>query len=380
MCAQPNSTQLRETMAEWDRTDVFLLAPSMHPPRFMWRGEGDTYDWEREKAVIREHYDKAVGVLNEGAGYDTLRGMKERLEAHHSRAKEAASGYESRRKYARLQFAVMREKVISIAQERVEREDDEAVEEEANQILDEPMGAYWRTEEGKVEMDGGLDSIWVVTATGFNPDERWADGIPPSDVNIHFRPENNTHYKDQFEEDDLHRTDQRLFDGDETWRDALESIHQRWEHLEEQHERAVNTRELLRFRLGVIETVLYRFEAYGSVEEMTESEAGDIARERRRDTPKRMMDWEINAAQLYAYVQEHGQPSSMEELCEETKVSPRQAWDRLKEQGYGIGEGVTGLVSALEEWAPEFEEEYGKEKAREAARKGLFKWPDQHEA
>jgi hypothetical protein len=113
------------------------------------------------------------------------------------------------------------------------------------------------------------------------------------------------------------------------------------------------------------------------VQKQTEGEAQKIAHERRRDNSERMMDWEINAAQLYAYVQEYGQPSSMKELQEETKVSPRQAWDKLKEQGYGIGEGVTGLVSALEEWAPEFEEEYGLRKARQAA--SPFNWPDEHE-
>lgn len=368
-------------MADWDRSDVFSLAPSMHPPRFMWLGEDDTYDLEEEKAVIRKHYNRAVEILDGGEGYDALKGMKERLDTHHSKAKQAESRYESRRNYARLQFGLMERKIISIARERVEGEDDEAVEEEANQILDEPMGEHWETEDGTFRRSPPTE-VWSTMAVGsFNADERLEDKrILLSDLSIHFRPEKDESWGQEFDEDHLHSTDKRTFDGDETWQDAWDSIHQRWEHLEEQHERAANTRELLRFRLGVIETVLYRLEAYGSVEEMTESEAGDIARERRRDTPKRMMDWEINAAQLYAYVQEHGQPSSMEELYEETKVSPRQAWDRLKEQGYGIGEGVTGLVSALEEWAPEFEEEYGKEKAREAARKGLFKWPDQHEA
>lgn len=363
-------------MADWDRSDVFSLAPSMHPPRFMWLGEDDTYDLEEEKAVIRKHYNRAVEILDGGGGYDALRGMKERLDSHHSKAKQAESRYKSRRKYARLQFGLMEKKVISIARERVEEEDDEAVEEEANQILDEPMGAHWR-ENGEIAISGDLEAVWYVTASSYHPDEQGADGeIPTSGVNIHFRPERSDFATD-FDEDHLHSTDKRLFDGDETWRDAWDSIHRRWEHLEEQHERAANTRELLRFRAAVVKTVLYRFEAYGSVVEMTESEAGDIARERRRDDPKRMMDWEINAAQLYAYVQEHGQPSSMKELHEDTHVSPRQAWDRLKEQGYGIGEGVAGLVSALEEWAPEFEEEYGVRKARQAA--SPFNWPDEHE-
>jgi hypothetical protein len=250
----------------------------MHPPRFLWKEEGDTYDVEKEKDVIRGHYNKAVGVLNEGVGYDTLRGMKEHLEAHHNRAKEAASRYESRRNYARLQFGLMKQKVISIARERVEEEDDEAVEEEATQVLDEPMGAH-----AEALIGDGIGAVWAITWSAYEDKENTL-----SDISIHFRPENNTHYKNQVDEEDLRRTDQRLFDGDETWRDALESIQRRWEHVEEQHERAVKTKELLRFRAAVVKTVLYRFEAYGSAQEMTEAEAQEITEESKPGRPRRI--------------------------------------------------------------------------------------------
>jgi hypothetical protein len=90
--------------------------------------------------------------------------MKERLDTHHSRAEQAESRYKSRRNYARLQLGLMKQKIISIAQERVEEEDDEAVEEEANQILDEPMGTHWR-EDGKVVISGDHEAVWYVTAS-----------------------------------------------------------------------------------------------------------------------------------------------------------------------------------------------------------------------
>lgn len=162
-------------MADWDRSDVFSLAPSMHPPRFMWLGENDTYDLEKEKAVIRKHYNRAVEILDGGGGYDTLKGMKERLDTHHSRAKQAESRYKSRRNYARLQFGLMKQKVISIARERVEGEDDEAVEEEANQILDEPMGKHWETDDGTFRLSPPTE-VWSTMAVGsFNADERLED-------------------------------------------------------------------------------------------------------------------------------------------------------------------------------------------------------------
>lgn len=124
--------------------------------------------------------------------------------------------------------------------------------------------------------------------------------------------------------------------------------------------------------------MLYRFETFGSVEGLTEGEAKKIAEKEEKGDTTRMMDWEINAARLYAYVQEHGQPSSMDEWKDETKVSTRQAWDRLQENDYGIGTGVNGLHSALKEWAPEFEREHGTQKAKQAA--SPFNWPDEHEA
>jgi hypothetical protein len=130
----------------------------------MWLGEDDTYDLEEEKAVIRKHYNRAVEILDGGGGYDALKGMKERLDTHHSRAEQAESRYKSRRNYARLQLGLMKQKIISIAQERVEEEDDEAVEEEANQILDEPMGTHWR-EDGKVVISGDHEAVWYVTAS-----------------------------------------------------------------------------------------------------------------------------------------------------------------------------------------------------------------------
>jgi len=234
----------------------------MHPPHFMWMGKDDTYDLEEEKAVIQKHYNQAVDVLDGGKGYDTLMGMKDRLEARQSRVEQSASGYKSRRNYARLQIAVMKQKVTSIARGRVEEENGQAVEVEASKILDEPMGAHWKTEDGRVVWDGGLEEVWFAMASGFHPDERQADGeIPTSDVGIRFRPERDESWAHEFNEAHLHATDKRNFSGDQTWRDALDSIRQRWGRLKEQHVRAVKTKELLRFRTAVVETVLCQFES-----------------------------------------------------------------------------------------------------------------------
>jgi hypothetical protein len=148
--------------------------------------------------------------------------------------------------------------------------------------------------------------------------------------------------------------------------------------MREEKERPKRTRRVLDFRMDVLENVLYRFEAFGSVGRLTEGEAEEIAEKDGNGDSRRMMDWEINAAQLYAYVQEHGQPSSKDEWEDETKVSTRQAWDRLRENDYGIGTGVNGLHNALQEWAPEFEQKYGTRKAKRAA--SPFNWPDEHEA
>lgn len=381
MCAQLCSTQLWETMDEtWDRSDVLDLSPAMYPPEFMWAEEGE-YDLEIEERVIQEHFNETVDVLDGGLGYDTLSGMKERLDAHHSRAEEAATRFESRRNYARLQVATMKEKVLSIAREREGENSDEAVLERGNQILDEPMGKHWKTEDGAVRMTEAPTEEWFVMASGYNTDERWEENgeIPLSDISIHLRPEKGD-WATEFTEDHLHPTDKRLFDGDDTWRDALESIHRRRKHLEESYEQARQTRELLRFRRAVVETVLYRFEAYGSVEQMTEAEAQDVAREDPRFETSTPAKWEKNAARMYAYICQFGKPNSIGSL--ENKIehkgelksfSHARAWRKLKEEEYATSEGLDGLVDALEDWAPNFEAEYGARKAVGAAKP--FEWP-----
>lgn len=373
MCAQLYSTQLRETMEDgWHRSDVFPLSRGMAPPDFMWAWEDKSHQLERRRRVIQEHFNKAVSVLGNGEGYEALLSMKERIASHLSTAKEEAQKWRSRREYMTARLQGMRQKVREIAEGRSEDSGDPVSERDA--LLNEPLAKYWQTSDGMVER-AGPGGEWSIMSTMYSEQ----DEINPSDIFVDHRPDTEKYFfHEGFDEDHIRTHEKRSLDGDDTWSDALESIEKTRSDLEELHKKAKRTKQLLHFRLGVVDTVLCRFEMFCTVEEMTEEEAEEIAEKERSGNYRRMMDWEMNAAQLYAYVQEHGQPSSMDEWEAETKVSTRQAWDRLQENDYGIGTGVSGLHNALREWAPEFERKYGTQKAKRAA--SPFTWPDEHEA
>lgn len=64
-----------------------------------------------------------------------------------------------------------------------------------------------------------------------------------------------------------------------TWRDVLLQIEEREQEMREEKKRPKRTLRVLDFRMDVLENVLYQFETYGSVEEMTEGKAGEIVQE-----------------------------------------------------------------------------------------------------
>jgi hypothetical protein len=363
---------------DWKELDVLSSLESIqHPPESMWLYGDHEDEVEKRSAIIREHYNEILEELKDG-GYERLLTIKDRLESHLSEVDERLRKWKGRVLNSRLQYRAYRKRLLDFAAEKADEDAEvEEVEEIEESLRETPIGRPWFTGDA---VNADLQGNW-------NPSLTYAASSSPSlsDVTISYTPKEDVlplfglHQKyREYDSDSFDSAFTRSFSGDTTWEEVFESLkEQRDAHIERKN-RTVKTAKLLRFRLSVIETVLYRFETFGSVDRLTEGEAMEIAKKDRNGDSRRMMDWEINAAQLYAYVQEHGQPSSKDEWEDETKVSTRQAWDRLRENDYGIGTGVNGLHNALKEWAPEFEQKYGTRKARRAA--SPFNWPDEHEA
>lgn len=70
-----------------------------------------------------------------------------------------------------------------------------------------------------------------------------------------------------------------------TWREALLQIEEKEQSVREEKGRPKRTTRVLDFRLRILENVLYRFEAFGSVEDMTEDEAEEIAKVDYKEDP-----------------------------------------------------------------------------------------------
>ena len=181
--------------------------------------------------------------------------------------------------------------------------------------------------------------------------------------------------------EDLHSSDRLVFTGDTTWSELIDAFENRLRSFATDKDRVSRVRELLSFRLEIVRVVLSRFDILGEVPEMTQEDARGLADQTDKKHPERVEVWQENAAHLYAFLKEQKKkgerPESISELAESSGTSTRQAWDRLKDRGYGIGQGFDGLVRALEEWAPEFENHYGIKTARKAALPAV--WPREHE-
>jgi hypothetical protein len=63
---------------------------------------------------------------------------------------------------------------------------------------------------------------------------------------------------------------------DTTWNEAIEKIREAVQVPQRHYHRKKQTDDLLKFRLDVLENVLYRFEAFGEVEELTGEEASEM--------------------------------------------------------------------------------------------------------
>jgi hypothetical protein len=268
----------------WVRSNVIDLSPSMNPPQFMLPEGKILYDSEDRKSVIQEQYDWAVGILNKSGGYRSLVTIGRRLRNHIPKADERISQYKSRRNYARIRSDRVKSKVSSIiedrAQENLQNENlQDLTLAKANQkrgeykseVLDEPVGEHWKRKDGTVELIP-ITEEWSVTTPGVNPLERKRENVPLSNLSVSFTPDPED-CNTEIDEDHLRSVDEQGFNGEETWREVIELLSERWKSLEESLKKARQTANFLSFRLSVVKTVLYRFEVFGDTSPMSDEAA-----------------------------------------------------------------------------------------------------------
>lgn len=368
-------------MENWKDKVLVGQLDELRPPAFLLSTdeEGEPSESKRRSTVVREHYTQLHDFLEEHAYLDLVK-MAERIRTRRSEIETRSSVLiDSRGYYVRVQY-------IAFQRMHPEMEVDSfpADTGDRQSSLDEPIGKAWLDEDGSIKTDGG----WTVETDDHND----ASKTPLSSMEISLPPEavsashskagssgkvNFEKVKSRIDPEDLQPSDQFKFTGDTTWSEVIDAFEHRLSSFAEDKDRINRVRELLGFRAEIARVVLSRFEMLGEVPEMTEEDASGLANQTDEAHPERIMTWQENAAYLYAYLQKHERPESMNALEENSGVSVRQAWDQLKKRDYGAGRGVSGLIGALKEWAPEFENHYGIEKARNAA--WPSEWPEEHE-
>lgn len=80
-----------------------------------------------------------------------------------------------------------------------------------------------------------------------------------------------------FDSADLYPSDALVFTGDKTWEEVFDRFEDRLTALGERKSKIRRTLDLLGFRHGIVETVLYQIEAFGKPEKMNEGDAQKIA-------------------------------------------------------------------------------------------------------
>lgn len=381
---------------DWKDWDVVENVQRMKMPGFMLHGAQDRLG--EAKRYLQEEWEEFVDLLNadgHGTGYERLFTLRDNMKTRKEKLSKEVEKWEDREEWLSnleghyhltLQDLAGIENPSAIWRTRSVNDPVGQLPDAVLPLADRPIVEAFVDfdDDGRLTEWPDLENGWRLRV-GYVPAGLKSDDFYPGpepqreNTTVRYRLSNGELERAGIDPNNLEypRTPIHMKPST-TWREALLQFEEKGHSVREEKGRPKRTIRVLDFRLRILENVLYRFETFGSVDRLTEGEAKEIAEKDRNDDSRRMMDWENNAAQLYAYAQEHGQPSSMDEWEDETKVSTRQAWDRLRENDYGIGTGANGLYDALNEWAPEFERKYGTQKANRAAQP--FNWPDEHEA
>lgn len=334
-------------MHDW-QDEVLRFPEDIVPPAFMWRSgaSGEESGLESRPSVIQSHYMQIREYL-EKEGYADLTRMSDRLETRQSRLEGRVSTLESRLLYLRAQQRAFHDLYgeIKSALGSPESEASESPRETTlgEALLDEDHGlelstrSAWKLDVGS---DDGSKKVLHGAQIAYRPPDEEVD----SDLQT---------LRTDFDSADVYRFDTLVFTGDRRWKEVFDQFEDRLAALGERKSKVRRTRDLLRFRRGIIETVLYQKEAFGSVAELTEEKAKEIASRSGSGRPTRLDDPEQVLEKLNA-------------VCEWLDGDPPPHF-KSKENGGGLANYVAGKFpmlsvggarSYLMEVFPQLEREY----------------------
>jgi hypothetical protein len=249
---------------DWKEWGVLSSLEIIDPPEFLLPSEEGNEELNEPTEVVQKHYNDVVGQLRD-SGYEHLVTLKNRLESHLSKAEDRVRRCRGRVQKAKLQHKAYRQQLQKIAVE--EAGNPAEVEAKFSSLLSTPIGKQWFTD-GEIEADPGEN--WDVSRT-----DSFDFDTPLSNLKIRYEVTDEALDQfeipqEEFDSESFQSWPVRSFSGNATWESVFESLKNHINFTLRNEKRAAKTLQFLRFRLSIVETVLYRFEAFSSVEEMTE--------------------------------------------------------------------------------------------------------------
>jgi hypothetical protein len=321
---------------DW-QDEILRFPEDIVPPAFMWRSEtsGEESGLESRSSVIQSHYQQIREYLEE-EGYGDLTRMSDRLKTRQSRLEERVSTLESRLLYLKAQQTAFHDLYgeIESALGSSESEGSESPRETTigEALLDEDHGlelstsSVWKLDMGN---DDGSEKALHSMRIAYRPSD--------DEVDLDLQT-----LRTNFDSADVYSFDALVFTGDRRWGEVFDQFEDRLTTLRERKSEVRKTRDLLGFRRGIIETVLYQIGAFGKSEQMSEGDAQKIANEQLPDAFEGRPTLRNHAAEIVKKYR--NDPSSLPEKMGQFKEN----WVPSDEEAMGVSK-VSQLQRAIRE-------------------------------
>jgi hypothetical protein len=277
---------------EWEMWDVVANVRSMEPPQWLihkWTDPGynlqappsgvkdETFGemMSKRKEVLQYHWGTLVNVLNaggEGSGYDQLLALRSNMKERKEEIAGPLEKWEDRADYLdRLDWTYRAE-----LHKRAGIDDPQKWRQRPYpDLADTPIVEEFVDFDGDGRMVEWPDlDCWNVVVDRGSPEKP----AHRKSTSVRYRPSREELEDWEINPEHIGNPFTRLkISPSTTWRQILQQIDERKKPVERRRNRSRRTFDFLDFRLRLLENVLYRFEAFGSVSEMTEEEAESLA-------------------------------------------------------------------------------------------------------